>query len=83
MELSIQEELAAQAIGTEALGYLKQIWTPQRLAQETERRALKALEDIRRALDDDALEDPECFHRIEAIVRAMEENGLYTTRHDF
>lgn len=83
MELSIQEELAAQAIGTAALEYQKQIWTPARLAQETENRVLKTLEDIRRVLNDDDLEDPECFRRIEAIVKAMEENGLYTTRHNF
>lgn len=83
MELTIQEELAAQAIGTEALGYLKQTWTPQRLAQEAEKRALKALEDVWLALEDDTLEDPECFHRIEAILSALEKNGIYTSRHDF
>lgn len=85
MELStpIQEELVIQAIGTEVLEHLKRIWIPERLAQEMESRALKALGDIRRVLNDDELDDPECFRRIEAIVNAMEGNGLYTTRHDF
>lgn len=53
------------------------------MAQEMESRALKALGDIRRVLNDDELDDPECFRRVEAIVNAMEGNGLYTTRHDF
>lgn len=83
MELTIQEELAAQAIGTEALEYLKQTWTPERLAQETEKRAVNILDDILRALEDDILEDPECFYRIEAILKALEKNGIYTSHHDF
>lgn len=83
MELKIQEELAAQAIGTEALEYLKQTWTPERLAQETEKCAVNTLDDILRALEDDTLEDPECFYRIEAILKALEKNRIYTSRHDF
>lgn len=83
MKLTIAEELAAQAIGLEVLEHLEQTWTPERLTQAAESRALKALEDIRRVLDDGKLEDPECFRRIEAIVNAMEENGLHTIRHDF
>ncbi len=82
MELSIEEEFAAQAIGMEALKYLKETWTPETLALKAENRALKALEDIRRALDDDALDDPACFHRIQAILDVLEKNDIYSTRHD-
>lgn len=82
-KMSIQEELAVQAIGSESLEYLKQAWTPQRLAQEAEKRAVNILGDILHALNDDTLEDPDCFHRIEVILNALEENGIYTTRHDF
>jgi len=82
MELTIQEEFAAQAIGAEALKYLKQVWTPDALALRAEDQALKALEEIRRVLDDEALEDPECFRRIQAILSVLEKNDIYTTRHD-
>jgi len=82
MELSIEEEFAAQAIGMEALKYLKETWTPQTLAVEAEKRALKVVDDIRRVLDDDALDDPDCFRRIQAILNVLEEHDIYSTRHD-
>jgi len=82
MELSIEEEFAARAIGMEALKYLKEAWTPEKLALQAEGRAVRALEDIRYALDDDTLDDPECFHRIQTILNVLEEYDIYSTRHD-
>jgi len=82
MEFTIEEEFAAQAIGAEVLKHLKQTWTPQMLVQEAENRAVKVLEDILRVLDNDALDDPECFRRIQAILNVLEENDIYSTRHD-
>ena len=81
MKYTIAEELVAHDVGLAVLEYLSDRWTPDRLAQEAENRALKVLEDIRRILDDKDLEDPECFRRIEAIVNVLEENGIRTTRH--
>lgn len=44
----------------------------------------RALEQIRDILRDDALSDPECFAKIEAIVAAFEALGSGGgTRHDF
>lgn len=44
----------------------------------------KALRDIREILDDDTLEDRECFQRIERIVSLYEELGPGAgSRHDF
>ena len=83
MEFTTREELAAEAIGLEVMRYLKQEETVKRIAAETESRALRALEGIRRILNDDALEDPECFQRIESILAAWEEAGISTARHDF
>ncbi len=83
MEFTTREELAAEAIGLEVMRYLKQEETVKRIAAETESRALRALEGIRRILNDDALEDPECFQRMESILTALEEAGISTTRHDF
>lgn len=83
VELTAQEELAVKAIGLEVMRYLKQEETIQKVARETEKRAIEVLEEIRRILNDDSLEDPECFQRIEAILTVLEEAGLFTTRHDW
>ncbi len=83
MELTAQEELAAQAIGLEVMRYLKQEETVKSIAAETESRAMRALEGIRRILNDEYSSDPECFQRIEAILSALEEAGIFTTRHDW
>lgn len=46
--------------------------------------ACQALEEIRRVLDDDRLDDQECFGRIEEIVKIYEKIGSNAgTRHDF
>ncbi|WP_195543366.1 hypothetical protein [Massiliimalia timonensis] len=44
----------------------------------------RALCNIKRILEDDSLEDPECFIKIEEIVRTLEEVGSNAgNRHDF
>ena len=44
----------------------------------------RALRHIQKILADDTLDDPECFHRIEAIVSLLEDMGLSCGgRHDF
>lgn len=83
MELTAQEELAAQAIGLEAMRYLKDGEPIRKIAAETESRAMRALEGIRRILNDDNLDDPECFQRIESILSTLEDAGIFTTRHDW
>ena len=46
--------------------------------------ASRALRNIQKILADDTLDDPECFHRIEAIVSLLEDMGLSCGgRHDF
>ncbi len=81
--LTTQEELAAEAIGLEAMRYLRGSETIQKIARETETKALEVLEEIRRVLNDDSLEDPQCFQRIDAIVRVLGDHGIYTRRHDW
>lgn len=47
-------------------------------------RCYQALCRIRQILDDDSLEDPECFRRIEEIVNTLEKLGIDGGgRHDF
>ncbi len=48
-----------------------------------EKKCYQALQKIKVILDDDSLDDPECFMRIEEIVCALEELGCPTSRHDF
>lgn len=79
MRLSVREELLAQAIGREALKYMDR----ENLAQEADSEAIKILQEIQTVLDDDALDDPECFDRIERIVTAFHRHGIPTLRHDF
>lgn len=46
--------------------------------------ALRALTQIQKILQDDALNDEECFYKIEAIVHELEKTGLGCgDRHDF
>lgn len=82
-ELTAQEELAAEAIGLEVMRYLKREETVKRIAAEANSKAMRALEGIREILNDDSLEDPECFQRIESILTALEDAGIFTTRHDW
>ena len=47
-------------------------------------RCYQTLSRIKQILEDDSLEDSECFYRIEEIVRAFEELGSDAgARHDF
>lgn len=49
-----------------------------------ERACYRTLEQIRAVLNDDSLDDPNCFYRIEAIVAAFEAMGSDGgSRHDF
>ena len=46
--------------------------------------ASRALRKIQEILSDDTLDDPACFHRIEAIVSLLEDMSLSCGgRHDF
>ena len=46
--------------------------------------SVSALRDIRRVLDDEKLDDPACFRKIEEIVNRYERLGPGTgSRHDF
>lgn len=51
------------------------------LVQET---CYQTLQRIKTIVEDDTLDDPECFHRIEKIVCTLEERNISTgSRHDF
>lgn len=79
MKWTVSEELIAQAIGQAAMACLE----PEALVQAVNSAALELLEGIREILNDDTLDDPECFYKIEAIVSAFHRRGIDVSRHDF
>ena len=84
MSTPIAEVLYSQILGWEMLKYLKEEDTNiiNRL-QEIDSQAVKILEDVRAILDDDTLDDPECFERIDRIVSVLNKNDIGTSRHDW
>ena len=82
MEFSVQDELYARAIGWRVLDYLRREH-PGEAAKEVEGDALRVLEKIQTILDDDTLDDSDCFERIERIVKTFYAHGLSTNRHDW
>ena len=52
-------------------------------AELVENTCYKALVKIKEIIDDGRLDDAECFHSIEAIVRIFEDIGSGCDRHDF
>ena len=62
-------------------GYLEQMVDPTVIIQD---RCYQALCRIKEILEDDTLEDPECFLKIEEIICVLEELGSGAgLRHDF
>ena len=83
MNDSTFDEFFSYSIGREALRYLNSEENLSRLIQNAELDALRVLDQIKRILDNEALNDPECFQKIEAIVEIFHKKGLSTFRHDW
>ena len=82
MEQDLSRAMYENAIGKLVVNYLESLGTVE-LPALAESSALKLIAEIKAVLDDDSLEDPECFQRIEAILTALEDHGVFTTRHDW
>ena len=84
MSLSIAESLYAQILGRELLNHLKDEESNvlQRI-KELDSKAVQILEEIRAILDDDTIDDPECFERIDRLVSLYNRNDIGTVRHDW
>lgn len=72
----------AKALGDLVVSYLEALGCCL-VPEVVESRALDTLARVKAILDNDALGDPDCFHRIEAIVETFYSAGLSTSRHDF
>ncbi len=78
---TVQESLWAKSMGREILKFVKSRGV--NVDQSIHDEAVALLEQIKAILDDDSLADPECFHRIDAIVDAFQNAGISTARHDW
>ena len=82
MEQDLSRAMYENAIGKLAVDYLEYQGT-HGLPALAESSALKLVAEIKAVLDDDSLEDPECFRRIDALVDAFSARNVYTPRHDW
>lgn len=82
MDLQTMRNLYENALGELAVKYLESL-DPQEIRSLAESKALELISQIKSILDDDAVDDPECFHRIDAMVDAFHDHGVPTARHDW
>lgn len=80
---TISDEVFANVIGRKVLQYCKCQHVLDETMRDTESAALSVLAKIREILNDEALDDPECFHRIESIIDTFYAHGIRTSRHDW
>ena len=74
------KQICANAIGNYVIMYLDSVVEGE-IAALAESHALSLISQTREILDDQTLDDPTCFQRIDAIVGAWHEAGLETDRH--
>ena len=82
MEQDLSRAMYENAIGKLAVDYLESLGTAG-LPALAESSALKLVAEIKAVLDDDSLEDPTCFQRIDALVDAFYARNVHTPRHDW
>ena len=78
----ISEELYAKVMGQEILKFV-QACDQHTLARQADSEAIRVLQKIREILNDETLDDPNCFYRIDAIVQTFWNVGISVERHDF
>lgn len=76
------EWLTARSIGLEMLYHIG-VLSEGTLIDRIDNEMVWLFSDIVKILDDDSLDDPTCFHRIDAIVRVFQEKGFGISRHDW
>ena len=74
------QQLYARAIGEMVIELLLPV-QPKDILAIAEADALILIADIKKILDDDSLDDDQCFFKIDAIVTAFHLTGLTTKRH--
>jgi len=80
--MELYQEILANLLAEAILLHLKETnWLS--LPQLVEGECYKTLQKIKAIVDDDSLDDAQCFMKIEEIVCAFEEIGSSGSRHDF
>lgn len=77
-----KDNMYALSIGTFILEYVRTL-PVEDIVDLMDTGALCLLETIKSILEKDDLNDPECFHRIEAIINTYEGYGIGIKRHDY
>ena len=80
MDDFVSKALWEKAVGELVINYLETL-PPEILGNLAERAAVAVLRRIRDILDDEALDDPGCALRIDAVVQTFFDAGLPTRRH--
>lgn len=83
MDMHIADEMLARAIGWEVIAYLQQEETLETIRKEVNGDALRVLEQIQCILNNDKLDDPECFQRIDRIAETFYAYGISASRNDW
>ena len=78
--VTVDERFSAPDLGGEALRFIKQL-NFHHLDRKVDRDAIALIKEIKAILDDRTLDDPDCFQRIDAIVRAFHKYDIPTDRH--
>lgn len=81
MDTEIPKALCEKTVEQMVMTYVSGL-SADELAPRLNAEAMDLLSQIKAILDDEALEDPECFRRVDAIVSAFWAKGIYTPRHD-
>lgn len=82
MSFEIAKNLCERAVVAMVSEYIGQL-LPDDLFPIADSEALGLIVQIKDILDEEDTSDPECFRRIDAIVNAFAEKGIYTNRHDW
>ncbi len=82
--MELFQQILCQVFSQEKIQIVFPELATDHVQQLVEAECYKALRRIREILDDDSLEDRECFEKIEEIVRVFESIGSDGgSRHDF
>lgn len=82
MEKQILKSIYAKAIGELIADYLDSIGCTE-VFSVTESKAIELITEVKAILNDDSLDNLQCFRRIDAIVNVFSSNGMDTLRHDW
>lgn len=74
--------LFEHSVGVEVMQYIEAL-PSETIVNRMDVEMVRLFSDIVKILDDDSLDDPTCFYRIDAIVRVFQEKGFGISRHDW